>query len=414
MVEGCLRSFFLKRCVTWICAAFGLAGVFASAFGAAPVVSNIRASQRPGTHFVDIYYNVSDSDGSGPLTIYVAVSDNGGASYGVPVFTITGAVGPGVTTGNDRHIVWNAGTDWPGRFTSQCRVKIIADDGSAPPAPAGMAYIPPGPFTMGDTFLEDTGAMPVHTVYVSAFFMDKFEVTRELHVEVYSWALGNGYGFSGGSPSKGAGHPVHSIRWHDAVKWCNARSEREGLTPCYYTDATQTTVYRTGSLNLLNTYVKWGANGYRLPTEAEWEKAARGGQNGKRFPWGDTISHSDANYISSAGYSYDLSPTRGTHPAFNDGTQPFTSPADFFPPNAYGLYDLAGNLQEWCWDGFQSTWYAQVGAIADDSPGPDTTQSERVIRGGSWNSASPGCHGRTYSQPSSLNSYTGFRCARRR
>ena len=78
---------------------------------APPVVSNIRAAQRAGTHLVDIYYNVADADGNSPLTVYVAVSANGGANFNVPVFTLTGAVGPGVTLGNDRHIVWNAGTD---------------------------------------------------------------------------------------------------------------------------------------------------------------------------------------------------------------------------------------------------------------------------------------------------------------
>ena len=81
-----------------------------AALAAPPVVSNIWASQRTGTHLVDIYYHVADADGDN-LTVYGAVSDNGGASYNVPVFTLTGAVGPGVTPGNDRHVVWNAGTD---------------------------------------------------------------------------------------------------------------------------------------------------------------------------------------------------------------------------------------------------------------------------------------------------------------
>ena len=144
-------------------------------------MTSIRAAQRVGTHLVDIYYNVA---ASGPCTVYVAVSDNGGTSYGVPVFTLTGAVGPGVTPGNDRHAVWNAGTDWPGEFSSQCRVRITADDGTAPPAPLGMAYIPAGPFQMGDSFKEGgTSELPVHTLHISAFFMDKFLVTRELWLD---------------------------------------------------------------------------------------------------------------------------------------------------------------------------------------------------------------------------------------
>jgi len=360
---------------------------------AAPVVSNIRAAQRPGTHLVDIYYNVADADGNSPLTVYVAVSANGGVNFNVPVFTLTGAVGPGVTLGNDRHIVWNAGTDWPGQFNSQCRVKIIADDGTAPPAPAGMAYIPAGPFQMGDTFREQTSAMPVHSVYVSAFFMDKWDVTREMWLDVYTWATGNGYSLSGGAYN-GNNHPVQSVSWDDAVKWCNARSEKAGLTPCYYTDSTQTTVYRTGQNSLTNACVKWTANGYRLPTETEWEKAARGGLGGKRFPWGDTISGTNANYSSQYLSS--------------------TTPVDAYAPNGYGLYDMAGNVWQWCWDWYDGNWYGQPAASSDDPHGPPTVLSYRVLRGGAWNDHAivAQCAYRHYGNPYDAFILIGFRCVR--
>lgn len=380
---------------------------------APPVVSNVRASQRAGTHYVDIYYNVS---AIGPCTVYVAVSDNGGASYNVPVFTLTGAVGPGVTPGNDRLVVWNAGTDWPGRFNSSCKVRITADDGTAPPAPTGMAYIPAGTFTMGDTFLTDGGTdeLPVHNVHISAFFMDKFEVSREKWIDVYTWSLGNGYGMSGGS-YKAVNHPVHSINWYDAVKWCNARSEKEGLTPCYYLDPAQTIVYRSGNVNITNACVKWNANGYRLPTEAEWEKAARGGLNAKRFPWGDTISQSQANYYGNTNsYAYDLGPN-GLNPIGSiGGTSPATSPVGSFAANGYGLHDVAGNLWEWVWDWYDSTYYGQPAATQDNPRGPAGTSSYRVLRGGNWNVSADyaRCADRYGLTPSFAVNYIGFRCVR--
>ncbi len=377
-------------------------------WAAPPVVSNIRAAQRPGTHLVDIYYNLS---AIGPCTVYIAVSDNAGASYNVPVFTLTGAVGAGVSPGNDRLAVWNAGTDWPGRFNSQCRARVTADDGTAPPAPTGMAYIPAGTFQMGDSFMTDgsTAELPLHNVHISAFFMDKFEVNREKWLDVYTWAIGNAYSLSGGAYNT-TNHPVQTINWYDAVKWCNARSEKEGLVPVYYTDAAQTIIYRSGNVNITNACVKWNASGYRLPTEAEWEKAARGGLNAKRFPWGDTIAHSQANYYSITSYAYDISPTRGYHPNWGSAT----SPVGYFAANGYGLYDMAGNVWEWTWDWYDSVYYGQPAATQDNPRGPAGSLSYRVLRGGSWSDFAnvARCADRYYYSPGYAYSYIGFRCVR--
>jgi formylglycine-generating enzyme required for sulfatase activity len=247
--------------------------------------------------------------------------------------------------------------------------------------PPGMVLIPAGAFIMGNSVAADTDitdAAPVSTT-VSAFYMDVTEVTLSQWQAVYFWATSNGYTFAAGA-GKGANHPVYGVNWYDCVKWCNARSEQAGKTPVYYTNDAQTTIYKTGNVIVTNVQVKWSANGYRLPTEAEWEKAARGGLSGQRFPWGNTITQNLANYYGrTADFTYDQGPNDYNPIGAVGGTLPATSPVGSFAPNGYGLHDMAGNVLEWCWDLYGSAAYA-----GGTDPHGSATGSGRVLRGGLW------------------------------
>jgi len=259
---------------------------------------------------------------------------------------------------------------------------------------------------MGNAMAADTDIAdaPVRAVTVRAFYMARNLVTWEDWGTVRTWGLTHGYTDVAAGAGKAANHPVQNISWYDIVKWCNARSEKDGLTPCYMLSAA---VYRTTRSD--DVVCNWSANGYRLPSEAEWEKAARGGQSGKRFPWGDTISQSQANYFgATAKYSYDLGPD-GCNSVASIGGKPPTSPVGSFAANGYGLYDMAGNVIEWCWD-----WYGTYAAGPQTDPRGGDSGKGRVVRGGLWDYYACSCRVgyRIFYNPTYCNSFVGFRIAR--
>lgn len=205
-------------------------------------------------------------------------------------------------------------------------------------APVGMISVEGGTFMMGSND-GDSDEKPVHQVTVSSFMIGKYEVTQKEWREVM-----------GSNPSYFTGDDlsVEGISWYDAVDYCNKRSIKEGLTPCY-----------SGSGNSIT--CNWNANGYRLPTEAEWEFAARGGIKSKDY----TYSGSD-NIANVASYGE---------------AEGQTHTVDTKAPNELGIYDMSGNVWEWCWDWYDARYY--VASLNPDPKGAGAG-SERVLRGGSW------------------------------
>jgi formylglycine-generating enzyme len=274
-----------------------------------------------------------------------------------------------------------------------------------PVAPSGMAMVPAGSFTMGDSLDGETDATPTGTVTVSAFFMDTNLVSYNLWQQVYQWATANGYSFLDSGGAIGPNYPVQTLVWYDVVTWCNARSQQAGLPPVYYSDAGLTQVYKNASGPAV--YANWAVSGYRLPTEAEWEKAARGGLTGGRFPWqSPDISESQANYYGSPlnsgnGFAFDLGPTgENADFTFNAGLgEGNSSPVGYFTSsgNGYGLYDMAGNVFEWCWDWYSASYYANFPLT--DPHGP-ATGGTRVYRGGGYAHSAYDCRSASRAQAS--------------
>ena len=277
---------------------------------------------------------------------------------------------------------------------STCSVSITRSGLSAS---VTMVLIPAGSFQMGDAIDGVSSAMPVHTVTVSAFYLDKYEVTKALWDEVYAWATAHGYTLDSAGWGTAA-TAVQGVPWYDVVKWLNARSEKEGRTPVYYTDSGQATVYLTGQVDVAAGAVKWTANGYRLPTEAEWEYAARGGTTTRYYTGNCISSDTQANYNgTTAYYGCPTGQSRGA-----------TTVVGSFGPNPWGLYDMAGNVWEWTWD-----WYGGYSSSAATNPkGPDSDLG-RVIRGGGWygNAFMLRSVERGYRSPSDGDFGMGVRCA---
>ena len=273
---------------------------------------------------------------------------------------------------------------------------LACSDASAQSPVPEMVLIPSGEFEMGDHHDGDPEELPVHTVYVDSFYMSRYEITNGQYrdflnsadVKVVSGTVyatadsSNSYpycltttgsiyshitwsGSSFGVLSGKEDHPMVMVSWYGSVAYCNWFSEQDGLQPCY---------------NLVTWECEFSKDGYRLSTDAEWEYAARGGEYYPyyRYPWGDTIDGSMANY-SGSGDPYEAESYPWTTPVgYYDGNQ---TPAGADMANGYGLYDMIGNVYEWCNDWWDSSYYS---VSPYDNPQGPASGTTHVIRGGSW------------------------------
>jgi formylglycine-generating enzyme required for sulfatase activity len=242
-----------------------------------------------------------------------------------------------------------------------------------------MVSLPGGKFTMGidEAAAPDEG--PAHTVELTAFAIDKFEVTGEMFAKVQ---LPNPSHWNE-NPKK----PVERVRWRDAKQYCNERSLLEGLKPCY-------------NEKTMDWDCDYSANGYRLPTEAEWEYACKAGQN--------------------AVFDFGGPPKLTQYVWCQENSEDRTHPVGQKKPNRWGIYDMYGNVSEWCEDVYSATYYKNSPAkdpTGPTSPGKDV---QRVMRGGSWKSIPPMCRAtfRTGQKTGDTDAcfytdYCGFRCVRR-
>jgi len=259
---------------------------------------------------------------------------------------------------------------------------LACSEEEAAQPPEGMVLIPAGPFQMGST-TGDVDEAPVHTVELDAFYIDQHEVTN---AEYQAFVTATGY-----PAPRGIGYTaVYELLKHDYEPWRDSgfNHPHQPVTTVTWFDAVA--------------YCEWA--GKRLPTEAEWEKAARGDLEDACYPWGSAEPDNTAANFADSQTEFEWRSTN-----VNDGFL-FTAPVGTFPPNGYGLFDMAGNVWEWCADWYSPTYYAE--SPHRNPKGPHTGE-QRVLRGGTWYRAAHTLRNaeRVSDFPENSLNVVGFRCA---
>lgn len=244
-----------------------------------------------------------------------------------------------------------------------------------------MILVEGGKYMMGSNSTLAANEKPAHEVMVNSFYMAKTECTFQ---EFDAFCKATGWRLPDDDYKWGRGNrPVLDVKWVDALMYCNWLSQQENLTQCYQIEFKGSTIKVECSFE---------ANGYRLPTEAEWEYAARGGNKSKGF------NASGSNNVDEIAW-------------YNGNSNNKSQPVGLKKPNELGIHDLNGNVWEWCWDWYDEKYYS--GSPKDNPKGPKSSKY-RVLRGGSWNYLGSFC---TVTQryllvPDHRSCFYGFRVVR--
>jgi formylglycine-generating enzyme required for sulfatase activity len=243
-----------------------------------------------------------------------------------------------------------------------------------------MVRVEGGTFQMGSTN-GGSDEKPVHTVTVKGFYMGKTEVTQKEWREIMGTTVAQQRDMGDKSWSlagEGDNYPMYYVSWNEVIEYCNKRSLKEGLTPAYR---------GSGS----NITCDFNATGYRLPTEAEWEYAAKGGNQ---------------DYLT---YEYSGGNSADAVAWYNNNSGSKTHPVGTKQPNSLGLYDMSGNVWEWCWD-----WFGDYSSGSQTDPTGVSSGPARVFRGGGWNysAADVRAAGRSSYTPLGRDYSLGFRLVR--
>ena len=305
-------------------------------------IDNVHYEQSGKT--IIVTYDLSELNGEQTAAISLFYSEDGGKTWGTSLQKVTGDVGKGITPGPNKKITWDVLSERTS-LTGIISFKVKAEGNLS--GHIEMIFVQGGTFTMGSNNGYD-GGKPLHSVTVSDFYIGKTEVTQKQWRDV----MGNNPSYFKNCDNC----PVEQVSWDDLQGFIQKLNQKTGNT-------------------------------YRLPTEAEWEYAARGGNKSK-------------------GYTYSGSNSLGDVAWFEDNSGSKTHPVAHLQPNELGVYDMTGNVWEWC-----SDWYGDYSSFAQTNPKGPSTGSSRVFRGGSWSGNLRNCRAadRNDNPPGHRNYFIGFR-----